>query len=161
MDRRSFLRFVSLAGGGFVSATASGSLAHGDGVEVEYSNGFRTACRCGAFASPPATEKPRREAYVSNALRLPRPHPVPLVFCPLCGGRGSESWEEELPACRCGALPRWAADPASIFDWHPAAQCYVVEEPEVCLWLVFFCPACGGSAPGSLIGPSASDNVCV
>ena len=151
MRRREFLRTTSIGAGCVVMEGAGMAVALGDRKRRRES---RPACCCGALAGEPDLPYLHDTHSGLYTLILCSQFSVPGAFCFFCGGHPQGPWQTHPARCTCGWLATWAADPSSAIQWdQEVLECYILTtggEREA-HWPIYFCPSCGGLAPGALV----------
>jgi hypothetical protein len=151
MDRREFLQTTSLHAGCVVLQETAMALDQGD---ADQRTDSRPACSGGTLMGAidlPYLHDPQTGVY---ALVLCSQFSVPGAFCFFCGGRPQGPWQTHPARCTCGWLATRAADPSSAIQWdREVLECYLLTSggEREAHWPIYFCPSCGGFAPGSLV----------
>jgi hypothetical protein len=151
MRRREFLQTTSVRAGCVVLQGTAMAFAQGDADQRTES---RPACSCGTCAGEPGLPYVQDLQTGLYTLILSPRVSVRRASCFFCGGHPQGPWQTHPARCTCGWLATWAADPSSAIQWdHDVLECYVLTSggERQAHWPIYFCPSCGGLAPGALV----------
>lgn len=151
MRRREFLQTTGIGAGCAVLQGPQAALAQGNAFQH---TGARPACCCGTLGGSPALPNLRDLPGAEDALILHSMFAGLGPFCFFCGGHPQGPWQKNPVRCACGWLAIRAAEPSSAIQWdREILECYTLTtgRDRQTHWPIYFCPNCGGLAPGALV----------